>query len=74
MNLWAAYEWQVSGKLPPRDPEAQSWNNAKNKDWQNLRMEVYAAMIDNVDQNIGRIISAVEKSGEANNTQILFCS
>ncbi len=63
-------EW----KLPPRDPEAQSWNNAKNKDWQNLRMEVYAAMIDNVDQNIGRIISAVEKSGEANNTLILFLS
>ena len=37
-------------------------------------MEVYAAMIDNVDQNIGRILSSIKKSGEANNTLILFLS
>ena len=37
-------------------------------------MEVYAAMIDNVDQNIGRILSAIKKSGEENNTLVLFLS
>lgn len=61
-------------KLPPRDPEAQPWENAKNKDWQNLRMEVYAAMIDNVDQNIGRILNTLEETKESNNTLVLFLS
>ncbi|MDB4812902.1 sulfatase-like hydrolase/transferase [Akkermansiaceae bacterium] len=63
-----------TGTSPPREPEAQPWHKAKNKDWQNLRMEVYAAMIDNVDQNIGRILSAIKKSGEENNTLVLFLS
>ncbi len=60
--------------LPPRDPEAQPWEDAKNKEWQNLRMEVYAAMIDSVDQGIGRIMSALKESGVDNNTLVLFLS
>jgi arylsulfatase len=35
-------------------------------------MEVYAAMIDNMDQGIGRIVSALEQKGELDNTLILF--
>lgn len=60
--------------LPPRDPEAQSWESAKNKEWQNLRMEVYAAMIDCVDQGIGRIMAALKDSGTDDNTLVLFLS
>ncbi|MEQ9408698.1 MAG: arylsulfatase [Fuerstiella sp.] len=60
--------------LPPRDPEAQPWVKAKNKDWQNLRMEVYAAMIDSVDQGIGRILTALQQSGAGDNTLVLFLS
>ena len=39
-----------------RDDLAQAWEDAKtiDEDWQQLRMEVYAAMIDSVDQNIGQ--------------------
>lgn len=36
------------------------------------RMEVYAAMIDRLDQNVGRIIQALKESGELDNTIILF--
>jgi arylsulfatase len=38
------------------------------------RMAVYAAMIDNMDMNIGRIISLLEESGELDNTLIFFLS
>lgn len=38
------------------------------------RMEVYAAMIDRVDQNVGRVIAALETTGELDNTVILFLS
>jgi arylsulfatase A-like enzyme len=42
-----------------RDELAQAWEQAKTIDenWQQLRMEVYAAMIDSVDQNIGRLLN-----------------
>ncbi|KAM3554334.1 hypothetical protein ARSEF4850_006504 [Beauveria asiatica] len=38
------------------------------------KMEVYAAMVDLIDQNIGRVIDALEASGELDNTFILFMS
>ena len=37
-------------------------------------MEVYAAQIDIMDQGIGRIVSALEKSGKLDNTLIMFLS
>lgn len=38
------------------------------------RMAVYAAMIDKIDQNVGRVIDRLEKSGELDNTLIFFLS
>lgn len=61
-------------ELPPRDREAQPWDDAPNKDWQNQRMEVYAAMIDSVDQGIGRILQSLETSRIDDNTLVLFLS
>lgn len=37
-------------------------------------MEVYAAMVDNADQNIGRIVSALREMGEYENTIFVFTS
>ena len=31
-------------------------------------MEVFAAMVDNVDQNLGRLLDALEEMGELDNT------
>ncbi|MDA7622364.1 arylsulfatase [Verrucomicrobia bacterium] len=61
-------------KLPSADPEAGNWEDQKDKDWQDRRMAVYAAMIDRMDQGIGRILNAIEESGETDNTMILFLS
>lgn len=38
------------------------------------RMQVYAAMIDRVDQNIGKILAKIEELGEVENTLIMFAS
>ncbi len=38
------------------------------------RMAVYAGMVDNMDQNIGRIIADLKANGELENTLILFMS
>ena len=60
--------------LTPRDPRVPAWDKVDNKDWEIRRMAVYAAMIDRLDQGIGRIITAVEKAGIADNTLIIFMS
>ena len=39
-----------------------------------LRMQVYAAMVDRMDRNIGRLITKLEQLGELDNTLILFAS
>nr|AMR08613.1 arylsulfatase [uncultured bacterium] len=38
------------------------------------KMEVYAAMVDNMDHNIGRVMDHLEKTGELDNTVVLFMS
>ncbi len=36
------------------------------------KMEVYAAMVDRLDRNVGRVIDALRASGQLDNTLILF--
>ncbi len=38
------------------------------------KMEVYAAMIDRMDQNLGRVLKTLRKTGRAENTLIMFVS
>jgi arylsulfatase A-like enzyme len=58
--------------LSERGVEIPAWKNEPLKDWQLRRMEVYAAMIDVMDQGVGRIISALDKKGELENTVIFY--
>ena len=44
------------------------------KDEMDYRMAIYAAQIDRMDQNIGRLIQYLEQSGTLDNTLILFLS
>jgi len=57
-------------KLSPRD--AEPWSEAKNKEWEIRLMEVYAAMVDRLDQGLGRVIEALEKRKMMDDTLILF--
>ncbi len=58
--------------LTERGPEIPAWKDEPMKEWQSRRMEVYAAMIDVMDQGIGRIIAALEEKGELENTLIFY--
>ncbi len=62
--------------LSPRDPQAGSWSDvpeAKRKELAR-RMEIYAAQVDSIDQNIGRLIARLKDLGQYENTLILFLS
>ncbi len=64
--------WQLS----PRDPVAKPWADVPEAEREEyaLRMAVYAAMIDCLDQGVGRVLDAVRKLGAEENTLVLFLS
>lgn len=37
-------------------------------------METYAAMVESIDENVGRVIDQLEADGELDNTFVLFMS
>ncbi len=63
-------------KLSRRDPIAQAWEelSEEERDEWDLRMAVYAAMIDCMDQGVGRVMEAVDRLGVRDNTLVLFLS
>jgi len=61
-------------RLPPRDPDAPLWSEQKNQDEWDLAMAVYAAMVDRMDQNIGRVLAKLRELGKEQDTIVLFLS
>ncbi len=67
-----------------RDDIANGFSGKKNPKWNDLpadrredlarRMATFAAMVEHIDQGIGRIITDLEKNGELDNTIIAFLS
>lgn len=63
-------------RLSSRDPKVEAWNQLSNneRDFLIPMMEVYAAMVDRLDQNVGRLVEYLDERGELDNTLIVFFS
>ena len=48
------------------------WDSVPDKEWESACMEVYAAMVDQMDQGIGRIVESLKAKNQFDNTLILF--
>ena len=60
--------------LAGRPEQVPAWAGIANQtEWATF-MEIYAAMVDRMDQGIGRVLTALEETGELDNTLILFLS
>lgn len=62
--------------LPKFPKNLPDWNSLtpEQKDLEDLRMSVYAAMVERMDKGIDKLLQALEKNGQAENTLILFMS
>lgn len=70
--------------LVPADVEPAPMVGEMMKEWVDMtpeeqahssrRMETYAAMVDLIDQHLGRVISHLEEAGELDNTFVMFIS
>jgi arylsulfatase A-like enzyme len=63
----------VAPELKLSMPDYQDWSEVNVKE-ESFKMAVYAAMVDRMDQNIGRLINHLESMGQLKNTLILFLS
>lgn len=63
-------------KPSPRPPHVRAWNKLVpwQRDYEINRMVTLAAMIDRVDQEVGRLVEDLRDHGELDNTMILFVS
>lgn len=67
-------------QLPTRNPEpgedVVAWDTLSDDDQRLFAryMEVYAAMVESVDQSVGRLRTALDELGEWENTVLLFAS
>jgi arylsulfatase A-like enzyme len=63
-------------KISAKPKNLDTWSNLT-YDEQRLwarKMEVYAAQVDNLDQNVGRMVAHLKESGQLDNTIIFFIS
>lgn len=62
--------WDISR----RDADVPPWQQIGEQDWQASKMATYAAMVDRVDQSLGRLIATLKSTDQFDNTVILFMS
>lgn len=61
--------WQ----LTPRDSFVQAWDDSiPDRDWELANMEVYATMVELMDEGIGQIVDLLKTKGILDNTLIFF--
>ncbi len=79
----ARYERQLESglidrhwKISPRHKDAKPWSEMSDDKKADLsyRMSVYAAQIDSIDQNVGRLTSKLQELGKFENTIIMLLS
>lgn len=67
---------QPETPLPDYPQNLPDWDSLspEQKDLEDLRMSVYAAMVERMDTGIGRLMDALRANGQDKNTLILFLS
>jgi arylsulfatase len=60
----------------PFDPDWPSWRDLPPdlRQLESRRMEIYAAMVSNMDRQIGRVMASLKAKGQLDNTVIIFMS
>lgn len=63
-------------RLSDRPDYIPAWEKLteEEREWEEARMEVFAAMVDSVDQNVGRLVEHLKQKKVFDNTLILLCS
>jgi len=58
--------------LTPRDERAPAWETVEDRKARDRAMAVYAAQVDRLDQDIGRVLAKIREIGAEENTLVIF--
>jgi len=58
--------------LPPMESRVQAWDDVDHKPWRIRNMAIYAAMVDHMDQAVGRMVKALKRTKRLDNTLIIY--
>ena len=58
--------------LPEREPRVNDWETVDHKAWHIRNQAIYAAMVDHMDQAVGRIVTTLKRTGQFENTLIIY--
>ncbi|WP_368498178.1 arylsulfatase [Herbiconiux sp. A18JL235] len=64
----------ASWPLTDRDPRVPAWDDVADQEWEAIRMAVYAAQLDRMDQGVGRIVDELKSNGQFDDTVVIFLS
>jgi len=68
----------IAGKFvtAPRLPGEPAWNQLGDaeKEVMARKMEIYAAMVDDVDRHVGRVLDSLQANAQLDNTLVIFLS
>lgn len=59
-------------RLSERDPSQPAWEFEADQEWQEQRMEAYAAQVSAMDRSIGEVLAALERAGRLESALIIF--
>lgn len=52
--------------------QAGDWGRVEDRAWESAGMEVYAAMVDSMDQGIGRVVETLKETNQFENTLVFY--
>lgn len=58
--------------LPEKERSVKDWESVDHKLWRIRNMAVYSAMVDHMDQSVGHIVAALKRTGQFENTLIIY--
>ena len=58
--------------LPATEWNVKKWKDIDHKEWRIRNMAIYAAMVDHMDQAVGKIVAALKRTGALDNTLIIY--
>ena len=63
-----------SGRYPLATKTLRRGRMSRTKEYEDIRMAVYCAMIEQVDRGVGRVIAKLKEHGQFDNTLFMFLS
>mgnify|MGYP003980600665 FL=1 len=58
--------------LPPLEDRVKPWDAIDHKPWRIRNMAIYAAMVDHMDQAVGKIVDSLKRTKQLDDTLIIY--